>query len=225
MSDRYKRTSITFVIRKKRVYVLNHLGRFVSNLPKRYVKSIDQLAEYYQIGLRESLHQKNLIWTGRLGGSTPDDMPSSEAIAMIKDGGLSKEGISVVSKGTYRVRITAPRYGKWLDSMEPHLVSIRKSPMREWYQDKYNKKESSQKTLGAGGNEMHPGMIEVTPHPWIMDGLKFGRAKFEEMRQKHLSRYEKSREKREAIFKAKKEGKSLERTEVQDEGYDIGGEE
>ena len=69
-----------------------------------------------------------------------------------------------------RYFIKIPLYGIYLNQMKAHRVSVSRPPLNEWIADNL-----------PGYDAQY---ILVKPHPWIEDGLRWGRANAREMMQR-----------------------------------------
>lgn len=126
------------------------LGRFMTKLPKAMSSDVRTVAYDYAFEMATEISVQNLKWKGGLFDS-----------------------IVVEEKEEGTLEIPVPRYGFYLDKMEPHFVSIFSGEIKEWI-------ESERSRIRGGGGPRKKGFIFVRPHPWIEKSFERARNRLDE---------------------------------------------
>lgn len=74
------------------------------------------------------------------------------------------------SSAGYTYTIFVPKYGIYLDRMEPHYAPLASPHLRKWYEEKVKPFVKLRRKRGPGIGRK--GYIYVRPHPWIKDGIE-----------------------------------------------------
>jgi len=134
------------------VRVADMLGRYATRLPRAANKDIKTIAEDYAFEMRQELNAQLLVWRGFLFGSCY---------------------VEPLERNAYAIPI--PRYGHYIDKMQPHCAPLSSPVLMEWV-------KSGRAAIRSTGRAppCPKGWIAVRPHPWMEVAFRRARERIDD---------------------------------------------